>query len=133
MCCNTFSVSRLSFNGQKFILLIYSNLSNYLILVLSMACFRKPPLSSRLERYSPISYFLKLCFGRLNGRGVGEEWIHVYVWLSSPPETITTLLISYTPIQNKKFVFKNDYTYMYIHTYIHIHTHNRILLSHKNE
>ena len=37
---------------------------------------------------------------------VGEfrgEWLHVYVWLSPftvhlPPETITTLLISYTPI-----------------------------------
>ena len=29
------------------------------------------------------------------------EWIYVYVWLSSlccPPETIITLLISYTPI-----------------------------------
>ena len=29
------------------------------------------------------------------------EWIHVYVWLSPfavPPETITTLLIAYTPI-----------------------------------
>ena len=31
----------------------------------------------------------------------GGEWIHVHVGLS-PPETITTLLISYTPIQNKK-------------------------------
>ena len=37
------------------------------------------------------------------GGGFGEEWIHVYVWLS--PFTvhlklITTLLINYTPIQN---------------------------------
>ena len=34
-----------------------------------------------------------------------EEWIHVYVWLSpfAVPKTITTLLIGYTPIQNKKF------------------------------
>ena len=31
----------------------------------------------------------------------GGEWIHVHVGLS-PPETITTLLIGYTPIQNKK-------------------------------
>ena len=34
-----------------------------------------------------------------------EEWIHVHVWLSpfAVPKTITTLLIGYTPIQNKKF------------------------------
>ena len=41
------------------------------------------------------------------GVGFGGEWIHVYVWLSTSthcsPETITTLLISYTLIQNKKF------------------------------
>ena len=32
---------------------------------------------------------------------LGGEWIHVYVWLSAlccAPETITTLLIAYTPI-----------------------------------
>ena len=33
---------------------------------------------------------------------LGGEWIHVYVWLSrfaeTAPETITTLLIGYTPI-----------------------------------
>ena len=42
--------------------------------------------------------------GSLGGRGVRGEWIHVYVWLNTfaAPETITTLLISYTPIQNKK-------------------------------
>ena len=37
------------------------------------------------------------------GEGFGGEWIHVYVWLSPfrcSPETITTLLISHTPIQN---------------------------------
>ena len=36
------------------------------------------------------------------GAELKGEWIHVYVWLSSlccPPETIITLLISYTPIQ----------------------------------
>ena len=76
------------------------------------------------------------CCGSLDGRGVWgrmDTCICVTESLHCSPETITTLLISYTPIQNKKFVFKNDYTYMYIHTYIHIHTHNRILLSHKNE
>ena len=32
------------------------------------------------------------------------QWIHVYVWsLHYSPETITTLFISYTPVQNKKF------------------------------
>ena len=44
------------------------------------------------------------------GGGFGGEWIHVYVWLSSftiSPETITTLLIGYTPIQNKKIKVKN--------------------------
>ena len=46
------------------------------------------------------------------GGEFGGEWIYVYVWLSlcCSPETITTLLISYTPIQNKKlkaiFFFK---------------------------
>ena len=48
------------------------------------------------------------------GGGFGEEWIHVYVWLS--PFTILLrpsqhcLLISYTPIQNKKF-FKEKFSY----------------------
>ena len=35
--------------------------------------------------------------------------MHVYVWLTPcPPETITTCLISYTPIQNKKFKNKTN-------------------------
>jgi len=34
----------------------------------------------------------------------GGEWIHVYVWLSLfTVHLTTTLLISDTPIQNKKF------------------------------
>ena len=40
------------------------------------------------------------------GGEFGEEWIHVYVWLSPftvSPETITILLISYNPTENKKF------------------------------
>ena len=35
------------------------------------------------------------------GEQFGGEWIHVYVWLSPfacSPETITTVLITYTPI-----------------------------------
>ena len=40
------------------------------------------------------------------GEGFGGEWIHVHVRMTEsfhcPSETITTLLIGYTPIQNKK-------------------------------
>ena len=48
------------------------------------------------------------------GDGFRGEWIHISIHphicmaesLCCPPETITTWLISYTPIQNKKFFFK---------------------------
>ena len=43
--------------------------------------------------------------GNLGGRELGGEWVHVCVWLESlccPPETITTSLIGYTPVQDKK-------------------------------
>ena len=42
------------------------------------------------------------------GRGVGGEWTHVCAWLSPfcSPETITTLLIDDTPIQNQNFFQK---------------------------
>ena len=33
----------------------------------------------------------------------GGAWIHVYVWLSPFAIHLKTLLIGYTPIQNKKF------------------------------
>ena len=39
--------------------------------------------------------------------------------LCSSPETITTLLIGYMPIQSKKF----KYIYIYIYIYIYTHTH----------
>ena len=46
-----------------------------------------------------------LC-GSLDGRGFGGEWIHIYVWLSPLLfAKIITLLMGYTPIQNKKFIF----------------------------
>ena len=35
------------------------------------------------------------------GGEFGDEWIHVYVWMSPFAETIT-ILISYISIQNKK-------------------------------
>jgi len=46
-----------------------------------------------------------LC-GSLDGRGVSEgedTCICMAETLCGPPETITTLLLSYTPVQNKKF------------------------------
>ena len=52
------------------------------------------------------------CMAAWIGGEFGAEWIHVYVWLSPfviiSPEIITTLLIGYTPIQNKKL-----YKYIY--------------------
>ena len=45
------------------------------------------------------------------GGEFGGEWIHICAWLSPfarPLETITTLLISYTPLQNKKLKKKKE-------------------------
>ena len=46
------------------------------------------------------------CVAAWIGGEFGAELIHLYVWLSPfviiSPEIITTLLIGYTPIQNKK-------------------------------
>ena len=45
------------------------------------------------------------------GAEFGGEWIHVFVWLSPfhcSLETVTTLLISYTQVQNKKFNIKKS-------------------------
>jgi len=47
------------------------------------------------------------------GGEFGGELIHVYVWLSPSSESVRTLLIGYTPIQNKKlffFFFKQNKT-----------------------
>ena len=49
-----------------------------------------------------------LC-GSLKGKGVWgrkDTCICVAESLCCPPETITTLLISYTPIQNKNLIYK---------------------------
>ena len=69
------------------------------------------------NQQSPTVQHRELCsmlHGSLDGRG---GWggmntcinIHMAESLSCPPETITALLISYTPIQNKKkkFFFKH--------------------------
>ena len=58
-----------------------------------------------------------LC-GILDGKGVQgrmDTCIGMNESLCSSPETITTLLIGYTPIQNKKL--KKKYIYIYIHIY----------------
>ena len=54
-----------------------------------------------------------MLYGSLDGRGVlGEEWTHIYVWLNPfivhLKQSQHCLLIGYTPIQNKKFLLKND-------------------------
>ena len=41
------------------------------------------------------------------GGEFGDEWIHVYVWMSPFAETIT-ILISYISIQNKKLKKKKE-------------------------
>ena len=59
-----------------------------------------------------------LC-GILDGRGVQgrmDTCIGMAESLCSSPETITTLLIGYTPIQNKKL--KKKKIYIYIHIYM---------------
>ena len=53
------------------------------------------------------------CYGAVwMGGEFGGEEIHVYVWLSPftvPPKIITTLLIGYNPMQNKKFFIKKKF------------------------
>ena len=48
-----------------------------------------------------------ICMAAWLGGEFGREWIHVYVWLSpftAHLKLSQKLLISYTPIQNKKFL-----------------------------
>jgi len=48
----------------------------------------------------------------LDGRGVwGAEWIHAF---RCSPETVTTLFVGYTPIQNKKLKI-NQSNYYAVH------------------
>ena len=52
------------------------------------------------------------------GGHFGGEWIHVHICMAESlccsPETITTLLIGYTTIQNKMFLKKNIYVIPFI-------------------
>ena len=48
-------------------------------------------------------------------RAIGEEWIHVYVWLHCSLKIITTLLIDYTPIQNKQFLKRMKVNVIFSH------------------
>ena len=61
------------------------------------------------------------------GEGSGGERISIYVCMAESlcclPETITTLLISYTPTQNKKFKRKKNWAVLYLKR-----SHSRVLL-----
>jgi hypothetical protein len=60
------------------------------------------------------------------GGEFGGEWIHVCVWLSPfcySPETITTLLTGYTPIQNNKKVQKKRKIWCPPSCIVFLHTH----------
>ena len=65
------------------------------------------------NQQGPIVYHTELCSmlcGRLDGKGVWRRMhtcVHMAESLRCPPETINSLLFSYTPIQNKMF-FKNS-------------------------
>ena len=58
-----------------------------------------------------------------------DTCIHMAQSLHCPPEAITTLLIGYTPIQNKKFLNRNtnvngvQEAELKIPTHTHTHTH----------
>ena len=50
--------------------------------------------------------FCSVLCGSLDGGVFGGEWVRVYAWLSPFPVVVKLshfLIISYTPIQNKKF------------------------------
>ena len=47
-----------------------------------------------------------MLYGSLEGRGVWGEWVRVAEPLHRPPETITAVFISCTPMQNKKCKLK---------------------------
>ena len=75
------------------------------------------------------------CVAAWIGGEFGAEWIHVYVWLSPfviiSPEIITTLLIGYTPIQNKKLCMcVCIYIYIYIYIYIKDYMFGYLFLGH---
>ena len=61
------------------------------------------------NQQGPIVKYMELCsmlYTNLDGRGIWgrmDTCIPITEFLHCSPETITTLLIVYTPIQNKKF------------------------------
>ena len=66
-----------------------------------------------------------LC-GSLDGRGVWRKWIHLHVWICPFPVHLKPLqhclLISYTPIQNKKLKNKktNKFIWLLSHLFLWI-------------
>ena len=72
---------------------------------------------------------MKLCsmlYGSLDGRGSLRKNGYMYMYGSSP-ETITTLLISYTSIQNKSFkvLGKKNLTTLYVAIGMYLEARNR--------
>ena len=83
-----------------------------------------------MDRYTPLyskwvtnkdTWNSAQCWGSQEGRGLGGKWIHAYICVAESlccsPETITALLIGYTPVQNKKFKKK-----LYIHLFTYLQT-----------
>ena len=74
------------------------------------------------NQQGPIVKFMELCSvlcSSLDGRGFGENgYMFVYGWVPSrgSPETITTLLIGYTPVWNKKIFLKKISQPLLIHS-----------------
>ena len=79
-----------------------------------------------MDRYTPLyskwvtskdTWNSAQCWDSQEGRGFGGEWIHAYTCVAESlccsPETITALLISCTPVQNKKLK-KTLYTSVYL-------------------
>ena len=65
----------------------------------------------------------------LIGGECGEECMHMAESLSRSPETITALLIRYTPIQYEKFTIKQN-IYIYIYG-LYECSRNFVMLKHK--
>ena len=69
------------------------------------------PITSKDLLYSSWNS-IQCCVAAWMGGEFGGEWVHVYVWLAytlhRSPETITTLLTGYTPVQNKIFKKNNN-------------------------
>ena len=102
--------------GKRYMALFHQNLSVRTVTSLSRFKRRTQTLSFN-KRYvhtvidnqqGPTVYYRECCSmlcGCLDGKGIWgriDTWICMAESLCWPPETVTALLIGYTPIQNKK-------------------------------